>query len=49
MAIELFRGIPQSALWIVPNGAHGPVFGSMAPTFAAAALAHLAGAPATSR
>ena len=27
MAIELFRGIPQSALWILPNGAHGPVFG----------------------
>jgi pimeloyl-ACP methyl ester carboxylesterase len=49
MAIELFRGIPQSALWIVPNGAYGPVFGSMAPTFTVAALAHLAGAPATSR
>jgi pimeloyl-ACP methyl ester carboxylesterase len=49
MAIELFRGIPQSALWIVPNGAHGPVFGSMAPTFTAAALAHLAGATSTSR
>ena len=49
MAIELFRGIPQSALWIVPNGAHGPVFGSMAPTFTTAALAHLAGATSTSR
>jgi pimeloyl-ACP methyl ester carboxylesterase len=49
MAIELFRGIPQSALWIVPNGAHGPVFGSMASTFTAAALAHLAGATSTSR
>ena len=48
MAIELFRGIPQSALWIVPNGGHGPVFGSMAPTFTAAALAHLAGATSTS-
>jgi len=44
MAIELFRGIPQSALWIVPYGAHGPIFGPRAPAFAAAALAHLAGA-----
>ena len=42
MAIELFRGIPQSALWIVPYGAHGPIFGTMAPPFAAIALAHLA-------
>jgi len=41
-------GIPQSALWILPNGAHGPVFGSMAPTLTAAALAHLAGATSTS-
>jgi len=43
MAIELFRGIPQSALWIVPFGAHGPIFGTMAPPFAATALAHLSG------
>jgi pimeloyl-ACP methyl ester carboxylesterase len=43
MAIELFRGIPQSALRIVPNGAHGPIFGSMASTFSDIALAHLAG------
>ena len=49
MAIELFRGIPQSALWIVPNGAHGPVFGAMAPPFVATALAHLAGTTSTSR
>jgi pimeloyl-ACP methyl ester carboxylesterase len=48
MAVELFRGIPESALWIVPNGAHGPVFGSLAPAFVSAALAHLAGvAPGT--
>ena len=43
MAIELFRGIPQSALWIVPYGTHGPIFGTMAPPFAATALAHLSG------
>src|SRR5262249_21653897 len=26
LAIELFRGIPSSALWVVPYGAHGPIF-----------------------
>jgi pimeloyl-ACP methyl ester carboxylesterase len=41
LAIELFRGIPQSALWVVPYGGHGPIFGTLAPTFAAAAIAHL--------
>ena len=30
LAIELFRGIPGSALWVVPNGGHGPIFGPMA-------------------
>jgi pimeloyl-ACP methyl ester carboxylesterase len=43
MAVELFRGIPASALWVVPNGGHGPIFGEMAPTFASRALIHLAG------
>ncbi len=42
MAFELFRGIPQAALWIVPNGGHGPIFGRMAPAFVQTALAHLA-------
>ena len=46
MAIALFRGIPASALWIVPYGSHGPIFGAMAPTFVSTALAHLAGQPA---
>jgi pimeloyl-ACP methyl ester carboxylesterase len=41
MAIELFRGIAQSALWIVPYGGHGPIFGTLAPSFASTALAHL--------
>jgi pimeloyl-ACP methyl ester carboxylesterase len=44
LALELFRGIPRSALWVVPYGNHGPVFGAAAPAFAAAALAHLSGA-----
>jgi pimeloyl-ACP methyl ester carboxylesterase len=41
LAIELFRGIPGSALWVVPNGGHGPIFGPMAEPFRTAALAHL--------
>ena len=41
LAIELFRAIPRSALWIVPNGGHGPIFGERAPVFARAALEHL--------
>jgi pimeloyl-ACP methyl ester carboxylesterase len=45
MALQLYRSIPSSALWVVPNGGHGPVFGAMAAPFAATALAHLAGEP----
>jgi len=41
MAIELFRAIPHAALWIVPYGAHGPIFGAMAAPFVATSLAHL--------
>jgi pimeloyl-ACP methyl ester carboxylesterase len=41
LAIELFHGIPRSALWIVPFGAHGPIFGANAAAFASVALAHL--------
>jgi len=42
LAVELFRGIPRSALWVVPHGGHGPIFGEHAAPFAAAALRHLA-------
>jgi pimeloyl-ACP methyl ester carboxylesterase len=42
MALELARSIPNSTLWIVPGGPHGPVFGTMAEPFASRALAHLA-------
>lgn len=42
LAVELFRGIPSAALWIVPNGGHGPVFGDAAAPFRDAALRHLA-------
>ncbi len=41
LALELYRGIPSSALWVVPNSGHGPIFGPLAQAFAAAALAHV--------
>jgi len=41
MALELHRGIPASALWVVPYGGHGPIFGGQAAQFAEIALAHL--------
>jgi pimeloyl-ACP methyl ester carboxylesterase len=46
LAVELFRGIPRSALWVVPSAGHGPIFGELAAPFAAAALQHLAAEPA---
>jgi pimeloyl-ACP methyl ester carboxylesterase len=39
MAVEMYRAIPQSALWVVPNGGHGPIFFDAAPQFAQTALA----------
>jgi pimeloyl-ACP methyl ester carboxylesterase len=43
MAVELFHAILHSALWVVPNGGHGPVFGPLAPAFVHQAVAHLGG------
>ena len=43
LAIELYRGIAGSALWAVPNGGHGPIFGERAAPFRAAALSFLSG------
>jgi pimeloyl-ACP methyl ester carboxylesterase len=45
MAIELFRAIPSAALWVVPNGGHGPIFGPFAEPFRTTALAHLSSLP----
>jgi pimeloyl-ACP methyl ester carboxylesterase len=45
MAMELVRGIPDATLWMVPDGAHGPIFGTMAAPFASRALAHLSSVP----
>ena len=41
LAVELLRGIPQSALWVVPNGGHGPIFGGEAAAFVTAATTFL--------
>lgn len=39
LAAEMYHAIPHSALWVVPNGGHGPVFFDAAPQFAQTALA----------
>jgi len=44
IAMELYRAIPRSYLWVVPHGGHGPVFRDQAPQFAAIALEFLSGA-----
>ena len=44
LAVELREGIRRSWLWVVPNGGHGPVFGSAAPLFVETALGFLNGA-----
>jgi pimeloyl-ACP methyl ester carboxylesterase len=44
LGLELYRSIPRSYLWVVPNGGHGPVFGDAAAEFAAIALPFLRGA-----
>src|SRR6516162_7031823 len=38
MAVEMYRAIPKSALWVVPGGGHGPIFFDAATQFAQTAL-----------
>ncbi len=38
LAIEMYRAIPDSYLWIIPDGGHGPIFGDMSMQFAQAAI-----------
>jgi pimeloyl-ACP methyl ester carboxylesterase len=38
MAVEMYRAIPRSALWVVPNGGHGPIFRDAAAQFGETAL-----------
>jgi pimeloyl-ACP methyl ester carboxylesterase len=39
MGVEMYRAIPNSTLWVVPNGGHGPVFFDAAPRFSETVLA----------
>jgi pimeloyl-ACP methyl ester carboxylesterase len=41
VAFEMYSAIPNSALWVVPNGGHGPIFGTMTPKFVETALEFL--------
>ena len=41
LAMEMYRSIPASALCVVPNGGHGPIFGPRAASFVDTAIAHL--------
>jgi hypothetical protein len=43
MAVEMYRAILGSALWIVPHGGHGPVFLDAKPQFVQTALAFFRG------
>lgn len=43
LAFDLYQAIPKAYLWVVPNGAHGPVFGSAAAHFSATAMGFLRG------
>jgi pimeloyl-ACP methyl ester carboxylesterase len=45
LAVELKESIPRASLWIVPNGGHGPVFGSLAAAFAETATSFLKSGP----
>lgn len=41
--LEMYRAIPKSYLWIVPNGSHIPIFGNDSGPFRKQALAFLSG------
>ena len=42
MAVQMYRAIPRAALWVVPNGGHGPIFLEHAPQFVKTASTFLA-------
>jgi pimeloyl-ACP methyl ester carboxylesterase len=41
LSVEMARAIPQSSLWIVPEGGHCPVIGPRWPAFLETARAFL--------
>ena len=43
LALEMYNSIPESYLWIVPGGGHGPIFQNMSSRFVESALGFLRG------
>lgn len=43
LALEMYKAIPGSYLWVVPNGGHGPIFGDLTARFVETSLAFLRG------
>ena len=43
LATEMYKAIPNSYLWVIPNAGHGPIFGAMSGPFTEAAFAFLRG------
>jgi pimeloyl-ACP methyl ester carboxylesterase len=41
--VEMYRAIPRSSLWVVPEGGHGPIFGEWREAFVRAAMGFLGG------
>lgn len=41
MAVDLYSALPHAALWVVPRGGHGPVFGADATRFRDTAMTFL--------
>ena len=39
--VEIYRAIPRAALWIVPDGGHGPIFGEWREAFAQSSVSFL--------
>jgi pimeloyl-ACP methyl ester carboxylesterase len=44
MLLDMHRAIPRSAMWVIPEGGHGPIFGEHREAFARTALRFLKGA-----
>jgi pimeloyl-ACP methyl ester carboxylesterase len=44
LAVELYRGIPQASLWVVPGGMHSPIFLSEREVFVREAMVFLGAA-----
>jgi pimeloyl-ACP methyl ester carboxylesterase len=45
MAVEMYRAIPNSALWVLPKAGHGPVFAEASAQFAQTSLVFLKNRP----